>query len=234
VPLAPSFDTVGWFARNADTLAAVGEVLLGEEGSVAALSGSLLVAEDAFGLAEPGVRSTLSEGLDKIRGVFSSSSPVAVSAVPLSQWRETFRTIQAYEAWQAHGAWIKATQPSFGPGVRERFAYAATVTREAAEAAQQQRRELIHPLLDSLGDGELLCLPTCPDVAPLRTTHEGSLEAFRNRLLELTAIAGLAGLPQVTIPVATVAGIPVGLSFIAPRGADRRLLSAAQSIARLL
>jgi amidase len=50
--------------------------------------------------------------------------------------------------------------------------------------------------------------------------------------MRLTCIAGMAGLPQVTIPVGTVAGCPVGLSFIGWPGADEALLELAVAVSR--
>lgn len=41
----------------------------------------------------------------------------------------------------------------------------------------------------------------------------------------LSCIAGLAGLPQVTLPVEGPAGLPLGLSVIGGSGEDSRLLS---------
>jgi amidase len=230
VPLAPSFDTVGWFSRDAENLAAVGTVLLGDDRTDSNGFGTLLVAEDAFSLADAGVHDALMDSLAPIRALFAASRTVTASTEPLSRWRETFRTIQAYEAWQVHGEWIRAAKPAFGPGVRERFAYSATVSSADAAAAQLLRQQLIAPLLASLAGGVVLCLPTCPDVAPLRAADAASLDDFRNRLLELTAIAGLAGLPQLTVPVAAVGDAPVGLSFVAARGGDALLLSLAESI----
>jgi len=42
--------------------------------------------------------------------------------------------------------------------------------------------------------------------------------------MQLSCIAGLGGLPQVTMPVRSRDGYPVGLSFIAGPGRDMRLL----------
>jgi hypothetical protein len=46
----------------------------------------------------------------------------------------------------------------------------------------------------------------------------------RPRPLGLLSIAGLASLPQVTLPLAEMGGCPLGLSLIAPSGRDRGLL----------
>jgi amidase len=50
--------------------------------------------------------------------------------------------------------------------------------------------------------------------------------------MRLTCIAGLGGLPQVSIPVGTVTGCPVGLSLIGWPGGDEALLDLAVALAR--
>src|SRR6202022_1921706 len=59
VAFSPSFDTVGWVGRDANMLRNVGRVLLPSAQSSAAVSGRLLVADDAFALADPEVREAL-------------------------------------------------------------------------------------------------------------------------------------------------------------------------------
>ena len=54
---------------------------------------------------------------------------------------------------------------------------------------------------------------------------------FYSRTLALTSIAGNARLPQVTIPLADVSGVPVGLSLIAAYGEDLWLLEVARQFA---
>jgi amidase len=50
----------------------------------------------------------------------------------------------------------------------------------------------------------------------------------------VTAIAGLAGLPEVTLPVGRVEGAPVGLSLVAGAGRDQALLALAERLAPVL
>jgi amidase len=57
------------------------------------------------------------------------------------------------------------------------------------------------------------------------------VESFRVRTMRLTCIAGLAGLPQVSIPARTLTGCPVGLAFIGWRGGDEQLLDLAVALA---
>jgi amidase len=50
--------------------------------------------------------------------------------------------------------------------------------------------------------------------------------------MRLTCLAGLSGLPQVSLPVGSISGCPVGLSFIGWLGADEALLDLAVKLAR--
>jgi amidase len=43
-------------------------------------------------------------------------------------------------------------------------------------------------------------------------------------------VAGLGGLPQVTVPAGMVQGCPVGLSLVAARGQDALLLEVARQV----
>jgi amidase len=58
------------------------------------------------------------------------------------------------------------------------------------------------------------------------------LENFRARIMRLTYISGLSKLPQVTIPVRTMLGFPVGLSFIGWEGGDEALLDLAFEVSK--
>jgi amidase len=79
-----------------------------------------------------------------------------------------------------------------------------------------------------------MTLPSAPGVAPLKGVKASELDDFRTKALALTSIAGLCGLPQVSIPCAEVGGLPVGLSIIAPKGWDRELLQLTVELADVL
>jgi amidase len=50
--------------------------------------------------------------------------------------------------------------------------------------------------------------------------------------MRLTCIAGLSGLPQMSIPVGTAGGCPAGLSLIGWAGGDEALLDLACGLSR--
>jgi amidase len=139
-------------------------------------------------------------------------------------WSGIFRVLQGNEIRRKHGAWIDAHNPSFGPGIAERFRWTRTIDPAEVERMRPRREEVARHMDAILGDDGLLCLPTAPGIAPKLATPAAELDVFRARAFALLSIAGLARLPQVSLPLATMAGCPLGISLIAPRGRDRGLL----------
>lgn len=228
-PLAPGFDTCGWFARDADLLARVGEVLLGD--AIAGTPGRLLLAEDAFAHALPDTSAALAPMVARVEALLGRAQAVVVSAEGLPAWFDVFRTLQHDQIWQTHREWVTSVQPSFGPMIAARFAAVAR-TDAAAVSDAQMRRTAIRAHLDALlADGTILLLPTVPDIAPRRNEPADTAIPVRERALALLCIAGLGGLPQVTIPAGLVHGCPVGLSLLAARGEDALLLHVARQLA---
>ena len=229
-PFTWSFDVAGWFAKDADVFARAGDVLLGEEGQ-AAPPRRLLFAEDAFGLVDREVSDALVPAVELAVSAIGDRQDIIVSPGSLFGWFETFRVIQAWEIWSNHREWIEETKPEFGPGIRDRVQWASRVTDDQAEAARARRAEIVERIRSLFGEGDVLCLPTSPRVAPLIDTPQDELEdRVRSQAMCLLCIAGLAGLPQVSLPLASLGGLPLGLSLVGPWGYDRQLLALAQRI----
>jgi amidase len=229
VPFSPSFDTVGWFARDADLLRRVGLVLLSSASPLAA-PGRLLVAEEVFALADKEVREALQPLIPIVSEVVGPVEHLPLSTHKLDLWVEQFHILRGREVWASLGAWVEAVRPQLGPGIRERFEQTRGVTEEQATAARAARRVTQSYLDGLLQPGAVLCLPTAPLLAPLRSSSEAVLAHYRSQTLKLTTIAGIGGLPQVSLPVAAVGRCPVGLSLIGGRGQDARLWDLAVEI----
>jgi amidase len=228
IPFGPSFDVCGWLARDPDVLARVGRVLLADHAPAAPLQ-RLLVATDAFAMVDQRVRETLYAAIARVSAVVGATREVIVSAEGLQAWMEVFRVIQAFEIWSHHGSWIQEVQPTCGPGVRERFAWAATVTPKQATAARQKRAQIMTRLQELIAADAVLCLPTSPRIAPFKNTATDLIEVtYRQQAMCLLCIAGLGGLPQVSLPLAMLDGLPLGLSLVGTRGADTALMELAR------
>lgn len=236
--LAPSFDTVGWFARDGATLLTVGRVLFaGSEEAKASTNQPptdlrrWLVAADAFDAARPDVAAAIYGAVAPVKTALESalSSPTEVSVfgpAGAAAARDAFRVAQGAEIAAAVTPWVVAHAPILRPDIADRIEWTRTIGGDAAATAAAFRREFAARVDSLLGTDGALFLPTAPTPAP---TPEDAASA-RNGVLELTCVAGLAGLPQITLPVAAVDGAPVGLSVIGPRGSDERLLELGQRL----
>lgn len=224
VPLAPSLDVIGWFARDLARMSAVGDALLPPDA-------------DARGFAEAAL---LSDAFSGVETCYAEAAAPAVDLLKKHGWREArldedffktalahFRNLQAHEAWASHGDWITAQHPTFGKGVEERFAIASKVTAEQKRAALTFR-EQARPRIEALfGETGFLVMPTAPFRAPLLADSEEQLDAKRYQMMRLFMIASFFGLPQISLPLPAKEA-PVGLSFVGRPGTDRQLIALAQ------
>lgn len=229
--MADSFDVCGWFANAPAIFRRVGDVLLGGERVDAAI-GTMIVLDDAFAEADAEVAALMKAALAAMAPDLPKQSHERISPEGLDAWRESFRVIQSYEIWKVYGDFVTRHNPVLGPGVKERFAFAATVTGQDAAKANEVRRRARERTASVVKPGTILALPTSPSIAPLTTSTPEELDVFRARALRMTSTAGLSGLPQMTIPIGTVSGCPAGLSFIGWRGGDEALLDLAGKLAR--
>jgi amidase len=231
-PLAPSFDTCGWFARSASVLAGIGDVLLpgGQQG----VDGPLLRVEEAWVNAQPDVAEALRPALEKLEQLRGRAIGVRLAPEGIDSVFDHFRTTQAEEVWATLGSWIEAVKPRFGPGIGERFAAAKATDAAIAAPGRVFRRVLQARIRPLLAGGAVLIYPTSPCPAPLLTANLVEQEAIRQATIGVTAIASFCGLPVVTLPAGVVGGAPVGLSLVAGAGHDRGLLALACDAASVL
>ena len=150
----------------------------------------------------------------------------------MDYWRDAVRIIQAYEIWQVYGRFVQDKQPRFGPGVAERMQAAARITKAEADAARKTHAAAGEHIRAQIAPGTIVAVPTAPCIAPKIDTPAAEMDAYRTRVMRLTCIAGLGGLPQVSIPAGTVSGCPVGLSFVGWAGGDEALLDLAVTLSR--
>jgi len=213
LPLAPSFDTVGWLTRDPGLLAAVGDVLL--PAATAQAVAEVIVVPELLALADDDVAAAVATCA---RDLGATEESWDLSGLPA--WREAFRVHQAAEAWREHGPWLAAGLDTLGPDVRGRFEAAAAITPDQADRARGEvarARDEIRALVDD----RVLVLPSAPSVAPRIGEDVGRV---RDATMLLTCLAGLGGLPAVSVPVATDADLPAGACLVAAAGRDRDLL----------
>jgi amidase len=232
--MAPSYDTVGYLAREAELFRKVGHVLLEGEPVYTGID-RLILAEDFFSHDEPGAEEALWRALASVGPGLPAPELRDIADDEIDAWRNAFRVIQAYEIQSTLLPFIQTHNPDLGPGIKERFAMAAQVTGAEADAARALRTKIREQLNALAAPGTLIVLPTTPTLPPERGIPDGDAFAdFRAKTLGYTCLAGHAGLPQISLPATEAAGCPIGLSFIGWAGGDEALLDLAVSIEPLL
>ncbi|WP_244897346.1 amidase [Marinococcus halophilus] len=233
VPLAPSFDTIGWMSRDADALQQVGNALL-PSGDTETPYRTVWWEEEAWAEYADEYKQALGKVFSAVQAQAETLNENKLAEDSLAEWAEVFRLQQAVEVGETHREWIHKHQPAFGPGVRERFAFAAGTRREDYLHIFAKRQELQNEVQQRLGQDTVMVIPTVPGPAPKIQAGENEIQEVRKRTMQLTCIAGIGGLPQVTIPVERPGKAPISISIVANQHDDRRLLSFVQRVARHL
>lgn len=256
VPMAQSFDTVGWFARDPKTLSAVGHVLLQLPHITPIRPTQIIIAEDCFNLSSvpfdivsqiviKAIQKLYGDGLlrheilgeyvkAKVPGLkhfISEEKSDQVYNIPsLAALSSAMRLLQRYEFKNNHGEWINAVKPDLGPGISERVSDALLTTEENIDICHSIIRELRDALTSLLGDFGVLMIPTVPGPPPKLQTNSSDLEIFRARAFSLLSIVGVSGFCQVSIPLGMYNDLPASVSLVAKNGADEFLLHLVENI----
>jgi amidase len=243
-PFAPGFDSVGLLAESADLLTRAGSVLLAAPVPGDVEVGALHLIREAWAIADPEVRAALARAIQLLQGLFgdkvreTSLREIDGGAVGLglTGWYETSSILQWGEMWSCLGSWVESASPALSPKAAKFFDLIKNADRGRLGGAIRTRERYFRRLENFLGPRDLICFPTVPAPARLK----GGVKADRPdqpktnyypRTLSLTAIAGIGRLPEVSLPLAEVGGVPVGLSLLAAHGQDAYLLGVVQLVA---
>ena len=240
-PLASSFDTVGVLAQSAEVLTRVATVLLACAPESNAQPSRIHLIRDAFDLADAEVQRALIEPVRMLGERFGACvRETSLRAVAGDEaggnfptWLETYRLLQLAEIRSCLGSWNAEAKPEFGPAIAATFELTNQVDRRQIAAMVERRERYYQRLQGFLGPHDLLCLPTAPALAPRKDAVQGSILSgsdYYPRALALTSIAGIGRLPQVSLPLARSAGVPVGVSLLTGRGHDAFLLRIIQHL----
>ncbi|MFM0309513.1 amidase [Paraburkholderia sp. RL17-383-BIF-A] len=233
LPFAPCFDTVGWFARSIDVLAAVGDVLLPAAPSAASASASpmrLTRVAEAFAARarnEPDDAARLTTLAQSL----GARTSLDVFAGEEARWLACYQAVQDLEIDVSLGDWIRSARPRFGPSIAPRFARLDTLDRQQAESWRAVLREL-RSTLDTLFETEqtVLMMPTTPVALLPKDATSDAIGRFYEDSLTMNSIAAFGGLPQITLPFTDEVDRPLALSLIGARGSDRALLTLARDL----
>jgi amidase len=226
---APSYDTIGWFTRDAVTYAKVAAAVFQTE--IPDFTPSrLVIAQDAFDEADEEVSAVLLPIAEKIGELAGSSTIMRLSPNGLTEWAVQQNVLQSEEAWNSVKDWIDQVNPRFSFWVSERYNLAIGLTDAQLKEAAVLRETVRARMDEVFAGGGFVCLPTAVVPAPLRGLPASAKKDVQGRLSRLTCIAGTTGRPQLSMPLGEVNGLPVGLSIMGERGSDEALIGFARKI----
>ncbi|GMY20040.1 amidase 1-like [Fagus crenata] len=256
IPMAQSFDSVGWFARNPVILNRVGRVLLQLPDVDPVKPSQIIIAEDCFQLStipSDRVAEPLFKSVDKLFGgdlvkhailgdyvkekvpslkqfMTKGNADQEYNIPSLAALSSAMRVLQRYEFKNNHGEWVRTIKPDLGPGISERVWEAVKTTDENVDVCHSVKIELRAALNALLGDFGVLAIPTIPGPPPELQSDPTPLEAFRAKAFSLLSIAGVSGFCQVSIPLGLYNNLPVAISLLAKHGSDGFLLNLVEII----
>lgn len=230
LPLQPSFDTLTWLAHDVDVFEKVGEVLLP---ATQHEFRRLLHWQALWDMAEPEIKPGLKVVQDTVAGLLGvkpEDQDLLPNGHSLEDWRRAYHLASAHEAWGIHGAWIEQHQPVMGKAIADRFKFAATVSGEQASKAWSEIGAVKTRVRQFVGETSVVVLPSSASTAPRLDADPASVDDVRMRTMRITCVAGLSGLPQVSIPMVASSGKPYGVSLLGPAGSDLALLRLAKAV----
>lgn len=230
-PLAPSFDTVGVFTRDAELLGRATRALLRPPAAPAAARlERAIVGVDGLELVAPAAQEAALRVVEELARVGLDTAELATGL--LVPARDTQRVLQGAEAWAMHREWLESAAPRLGRDVAGLLEDASRLTPTEVGRASADRPGITLELERLLGADGLLLLPAALGPAPALRDLADPDQAFRLRmdLLSLMNLGSLTGLPSVTLPAATPGELPVGVQLIGPRGSDLALLELAERL----
>ena len=225
LPLAPSFDTVGWLTRSPVVLlAALDATVPPMPGPDEAVDATVLVVpEELVALVEPDTARAFTAFVETLDEPVATVRLRDLGIPDPAALQEQMRLVQAAEALAAHGPWIDAHPGALSPVVGDRFR-AARANDPDATADAVARLDEVRTTIRRALVGRTLLFPTVPGPAPLLDADTAALERTRTATTAMTALASVGGLPAVSAPLLTVHGAPVGVCLVGGPAADRALV----------
>lgn len=210
-PLASSFDTAGWFTRNAADLLTVNRFLLGRTATVDRAPRGCFVDFSMLGLSADAEVATAvrkrmellafpadKDTLEQLRHGFSGST-------------ESYAVLQSIEAYAVHANWLDSLREFYGSAVWARIDRGRNWTTQQQEAARIKHTIIRHLWANFFLTYDFLVMPIAPFPA---LTKAACTQENRDRLLALNTPVSLGGLPVLVLPVALKDGLTTAVQVV--------------------
>jgi amidase len=231
--MAPSFDSLGWFAASPGVLRSVGEVLPAPTAAGTTPVARVLVPVEMRERVEPEVRAVLDRLVERLPSSLPRAERSEFLPIDPADCVEQFRVAQAWEFATVFGDFLRHREPALGPGIAERVHFALSIDDALGHAALSELQHLRARLHHIVTPGVVVVMPTSPCRPPRRDASTDELQTFRAGAMPLTMPASVAGLPQLAMPAHGEHG-PMSVSLLGARHTDRQLLDLAVELAPIL
>ncbi len=206
VPLAPAFDTAGWFTATAADMRAAITALVGAAADSGAPRGCYLEM--------PGLEPEVAAACAAAAAPLAPAADAPTRAELLERFApaaEIYGVLAGTETWKIHRKWADRYRSRYGPLLRDRLDRARTISLAQVAAVEPSHATLKRAWSMFFQAHDFLVMAATPFPA---LTKEGFTPAHRLAMLGLTAPASLAGLPVLTLPVALPSGLSTALQVI--------------------
>ena len=221
-PMAPSFDTIGWFSNNIKTFQKIGEVLLNKNENENITFNQFVIAEDLLELVDTDIKNQFNSYYKELH---PNIKHIRLSKFSKSEIADNFRILQAGEIKEHVIPWIEKNKPKISLEINSRIEMASEILPLEIDAAKTFRQEIISEINNSLPEGDIAIFPTTPFSAPKCGQSDQDLGSDRKKIMEMTSIAGMTSRPQISIPKFKGKTGPVGISILGWQYSDEVLLN---------
>jgi len=208
-PLAPGFDTAGWFTRTADDLLTVQTALLGASEATRSPRG-LYLGFAGWAEPDPGIAEVVDAAALRLAPAADDASRAQLIRA-FHGSTEAYATLQSIEAYRSHAEWLDRYRERYGTEVWQRLDRGRQWSEDAHARALVKQTALRLMWTQFFLTFDYLILPATPFAAPL---PEQRTVANRQRILALTTPASVGGLPVLSIPVPLPDGLSTGLQVV--------------------
>ncbi|XP_044373339.1 outer envelope protein 64, chloroplastic isoform X1 [Triticum aestivum] len=252
IPVAPSLDTIGWFAKDPIVLRRVGHLLLKLSYTDIRLPRHFYIADDCFEISKiPARRFTqvVTKSVEKLYGrqVLShvNLGNYLASKIPslrnysngqkngdskfssLQALSSAMQLLHKHEFRDQHNEWINSAKSAVDASIVGNLSDDGDSTINIVQDARKEVRLALNTLLK---DDGILVIPTALGCPPKLNARELSSTSYNAETLCLQSLSSMSGCCQVTVPIGTHDKCPISVSFIARHGGDRFLLDTTQAI----
>ncbi len=252
VPLSPTFDHLGPFARTVADVSLVYRVLAGDARRAddrwrAGLVRPATPSAKNLRLAIPrgylcdlldvDVRARFEEAIAALRATGAQVSDVSIAHASMTP--AVYIHIHSSEGAEYHARTLDTVADRYTPVVRRRLELGRYVLAQDYARATEGREVLRRDVDAALADCDALVLPALPIPAPPIGAESvivnGAHEPVRALMLRQTQLFNVTGHPAISIPCGvTSQGLPCGLQIVGHRSRTDTLLAVASGIEEAL